>query len=355
MDAKISVIIPTANRQDLLRECLQSLRRQSCTDFEIMIVSDGPGACARELASEFNCKLLDSAVQRGFAVAINRGVAASQSEYVALLNDDVQLDRDWLQLTLSLLERRPEIAFCCGKIFKPDGTVLDNAGDAVSRAGSAWRLGHGRKDSEEFDVSRAVFTCPGTASLVRRSVFEKYGGFDETFVAYLEDVDFSLRAARDGIRGAYLPQAESVHWGGATSGGAESPFVMRQLTQNQLLILAKDFPWQLGFRWAARIAWAQILWAAMAVRKGRLKAYLSGIGGFLRRLPHALRERSAWSREEVAEFKARLEASEREIYADVSAHDRVKKDTFWKLYFAVFPGSLRRPSSAKAGLGSSQY
>ncbi|MBI2816858.1 MAG: glycosyltransferase family 2 protein [Acidobacteria bacterium] len=351
MGAKVSVIIPTANRQDLLRGCLQSLRQQTCADFEIIMVADGPGTCAREIAAEFTCKLLESPVQRGFAAAINRGVAASKAEYIALLNDDAQLDRDWLRHTLSLLQNRPELAFCCGKIYKAGGTVLDNAGDAVSRAGSAWRLGHGRKAAEEFDVARPVFTCPGTASLLRRSVFAKYGGFDEAFFAYLEDIDLSLRAARGGAYGVYLPQAKSTHWGGATSGGAESAFVIRQLTQNQLLVLAKNFPWQLCFRWAARIAWAQILWAAMAVRKKRLRAYLSGICGFLRRSPHALRQRTSWSRDEVAAFKARLEASEQEIYEDVCAPDCIEKDTFWKLYFAPFPTPRLRPSSMNPGLG----
>ncbi|MDP2736086.1 MAG: hypothetical protein Q8P12_07880, partial [bacterium] len=125
---------------------------------------------------------------------------------------------------------------------------------------------------------------------------------------------------------------------------------IRQLTQNQLLLLAKNFPSQLLFRWAARIAWAHMLWAAMAVRKKRLRAYLAGIGGFMRLLPHAFRERKTWSREEVAEFKARLEASEGAIHTDVSSPDRLEKDTFWKLYFALFPAPHLQPSDVKPGL-----
>ena len=58
MGAKISVIIPTAERQDLLRECLESLRRQTFSDFRITIVSDGAGNWAAELASDFDCSLV---------------------------------------------------------------------------------------------------------------------------------------------------------------------------------------------------------------------------------------------------------------------------------------------------------
>src|SRR5690242_10086429 len=100
MGAKISVIIPTAERRDLLRECLESLRRQTYTDFRITIVSDGAGEWAAELAREFDCAIVPLPQRRGFAAAINAGVKASSaafaSEYVLLLNDDVVLSPDWL-------------------------------------------------------------------------------------------------------------------------------------------------------------------------------------------------------------------------------------------------------------------
>ncbi len=351
MGYKISVVIPSAERRDLLRHCLESLKLQTLSDFETILVSDGAGDWASGLAKEYHCTLVSMPSRRGFAAAVNRGVASSQSQYVAVLNDDVQLDRDWLRLTSAVLDERPELAFCCGKIYRPDGIVLDNAGDAISLAGSAWRLGHGRKDSEEFNSPRPVFACPGTASLLRKNVFEKIGGFDEDFVAYLEDIDFSLRAARQGYRGFYLPQAKSWHWGGATSGGPESAFVFRCLTQNQLLILAKNYPWQLWLRWLPRIAWAQLLWAGMALRKNRFGAYLAGVGRFVRLLPKALRKRFPWRHDEITEFVARLRESEREIYADTSANGRSEKDAFWRLYFALFPPRQRHEASVKPGLG----
>jgi GT2 family glycosyltransferase len=351
MGHKISAVIPTAEQRDLLRQCLESLQHQSISDFEIILVSDGAGAQAGELAKEYRCTLIRMPTRRGFAAAVNRGVAAAHSEYVALLNDDVQLDRDWLRLTSAVLDERPDFAFCCGKIYRPDGITLDNAGDAIAIGGSAWRLGHGRKDSEAIDVPRTVFACPGTASLLRKSAFDKIGGLDEDFFAYLEDIDFSLRVARQGLRGLYLPQAKSWHWGGATSGGPESAFVFRYLTQNQLMILAKHYPWQLWLRFFPRIAWAQLLWAGMAIRKRRFGAYLAGIANFMRLLPSALRKRVPWRDDEIAEFIKRLRESEREIYADTSANGRSEKDTFWRLYFALFPPRQSHEASVKPGLG----
>lgn len=351
LSRKVSVVIPTWQRSDLLRRGLESLRRQSFSDFTIVLVSNGAGSWVNELAQEFVCALLSFPQNRGFAAAVNAGIAATPSPYVALLNDDVELDRAWLERTTSLLDERPDLAFCCGKIYQADGTWLDNVGDALSLGGSAWRLGFGRKDSSEFALARPLFAISGTAALFRRTVFEQLGALDEDFFAYLEDMDFSLRALRAGCRGLYLPQAICRHWGSATLGGPDSPTVFRLLTRNQLFLLAKHYPWPLLFRLGPRIAWAQLLWALMAIRKNRLKAYLVGVIQFLRLLPRAIRKRRPWRRDEWQAFWAALKESENEIYTDVLARERNSPDRFWRLYFFLFPPRRTKAIASKAGLG----
>ncbi|MGH9784082.1 MAG: glycosyltransferase family 2 protein, partial [Terriglobia bacterium] len=198
----MSVVIPTWRRDDLLQNCLESLRRQTFTDFNAVVVSNGAGAWAERLAEAFACTLVTLPSNRGFAAGVNAGIKAGSSPYVLVLNDDVELERHWLDRTVSFLDERPEVSFCCGKIHQGDGVSLDNAGDALSLAGSSWRLGFGRKDTGQFDLPRPVWAVSGTATLFRRSAFEQVGQhvgiFDEDFFAYLEDMDWSLRAARAG-------------------------------------------------------------------------------------------------------------------------------------------------------------
>ncbi len=346
----VSVVIPTWRRADLLRNCLESLRRQSFTDFEIVLVSNGAGNGAARLAQEFRCEMVEFPENRGFAVAVNAGIARGRTRYVAVLNDDVALSPDWLEQTAGFLNSHSEASFCCGKIYQADGVLLDNAGDALSLGGSAWRLGWGRQDSPEFDFPRPIFLVSATATLFRRSVFEQVGTLDENFFAYLEDTDFSLRAARAGFQGHYLPQATSRHWGSASLGGPDSAAAVRWLTQNQLLLLAKNYPWPLLARWGPRIAWAQLLWALMAVRKRRFRAYLAGVLQFLRLLPGALRRRARWRRGEWRAFRERLRESERALYRDVTAPDRAAQDTFWRLYFRLFPVRRKPEATPQAGL-----
>jgi GT2 family glycosyltransferase len=332
MPIKVSVVIPTAQRADMLHRCLQSLRRQAFSNFETIIVSDGAGEWARALAEEYNCLFVGLPTSQGFAHAVNAGAARASGEYLMLLNDDVDLDCRWLSTTVSVLDENPAVGFCCGKLYRPDG-LIDDTGDAISLGGSAWRLGHGRKDSAAFDFPQPVIAFPGTAALIRTSLWRQLDGFDETFVAYLEDIDLSLRLARNGVQGLYIPDATAVHRGGATSGGVESPAVFRFLTANQMFIFIKHYPSRL---WP-RVLWAQILWAAMAAKKGRLRAYCSGVARALGSLPQVLRERRRKANSNPKDFLFRLMESDKEIYADVSALERSSHDAFWRLYFLLFP------------------
>ena len=332
---KVSVVIPTWQRGDLLRQCLESLRQQTFSDFKTVLVSNGAGPWVDGLAEEFGCALVRFSCNRGFAAAVNAGIAASQSSYVAVLNDDVELDRNWLQFTTGLLDAREEISFCCGKIYQAGGALLDNVGDAISLGGLAWRLGFGRKDTGQFDLSRHILSVPGTAALFRRKAFEQVGGFDEDFVSYLEDVEWSLRAARRGLRGCYLPQAVCFHQGSATL-GKKSSLAFELSTRNQLFLLVKHYPWQWWLRLGPRIAWAQFLWALTAMRNERLGAYLRGVARFLPSLPKTLRKRHPWQPEERQAVLALLRESERELYLDVMSPDRIEHGRFWRLYFRPF-------------------
>ncbi|MBI3896037.1 MAG: glycosyltransferase family 2 protein [Acidobacteria bacterium] len=333
---KVSVIIPTWQRGDLLRRCLESLRQQTFFDFKTVLVSNGAGSWVDGLAQEFDFALVRFPNNRGFAAAVNEGIASSQSRYVAILNDDVVLDQNWLQFTTNLLDVQEEISFCCGKIYQAGGALLDNVGDAISLNGLAWRLGSGRKDMGQFDLARNILSVPGTAALFRRTVFEQVGAFDEDFVSYLEDVEWSFRAARHGLRGCYLPQAICFHHGSATL-GKNSPLAFQFSTRNQLFLLVKHYPWQWGFRLGPRIVWAQLLWLLTAIRNQRAGAYLRGIAQFLPSLLKILRKRHPWQPEERQALLTLLRESERELYLDVTSPDRIEHGKFWRIYFWPFP------------------
>lgn len=345
---KVAIVIPTWKRMDLLQKCLQSIEQQTVRDHETIVVSNGAAEWTARLAETAGCTVLDLPSNLGFAAGVNAGLAHGNSPYVLVLNDDVELDPKWLELTVSFLDKHPESSYCCGKIYQAGGALLDNAGDALSLGGSAWRLGFGRPASAEFDVPRPIWAVSGTATLFRRTVFQEIGTFDEDFFAYLEDMDFSLRAARAGFQGFYLPEAVSHHRGSATL-GPESPEVIRLLTRNQLILLAKHYPVSLLLRLAPRISWTQSLWLLRAIWNRRFGAYLMGLMGFLRLLSSSIRKRTGWSREASQALLDRLVISDREIFADIHAADRAERGRLLRMYFALFPPQGKR-ETAQQGL-----
>src|SRR2546429_9699793 len=107
-------------------------------------------------------------------------------------------------------------ALATGKLQKAgDSRVLDGAGDALLQSGSSSRLGHGDQDRGQFDKTVTVLTACGAAMLFRRSVFEEMHGLDESFFAYLDDVDLCFRAHLLGHKGVYISAALGYHIGRA--------------------------------------------------------------------------------------------------------------------------------------------
>src|SRR5204862_350597 len=81
--------------------------------------------------------------------------------------------------------------------------VLDGAGDSLTWFGGAWRIGHGEPDDGRFDSPRFVLSACGGAALYRRTALEEVGRFDASFFAYLEDMDWGVRAQLLGWRCRY--------------------------------------------------------------------------------------------------------------------------------------------------------
>src|ERR1700720_198725 len=124
----ISGVVVTWNRRDLLRSCLQSLTRQKLEQpFEVIVVDNGSEDGSAEMALRefpenpaFRLRLIRNEANVGFCAGNNRGFRASDSEFVALLNNDAEAEPDWLAGLVSAFEGRPEIGMVASKILVPE-------------------------------------------------------------------------------------------------------------------------------------------------------------------------------------------------------------------------------------------
>jgi GT2 family glycosyltransferase len=349
--AIVTIIIPCWRRSDLLRLCLESVAAQTERRFRVLVISNGGGEPVAAVAREFaGCELIELAENQGFAAGVNAGLDAAGTEYIAVLNDDVRLDPDWLAVLTGWLDEHPETGFCAGAIYSDDGERVDNLGDALSTGGAAWRLGHGLPASAVVDpLPRPLLAASWTAVVLRRGTIEAVGKLDEQFISYLEDVDFAVRCVRAGVQGTLLPKVSSRHHGSASSGGEHSAYAFRQLTRNRKLLLAKTLPQELKLDYGTERSIAGKLWLGMAFRQGKVSAWLAGQLDYWAILPRAWRERLKWDAESMARLKQWLRDGDAAIYADQFGAQRPAPDRFWRLYFAL----AGKPSAAPAQPGSS--
>lgn len=213
-----SVVIPNWNGRDLLDTCLSSLKRQIYQDFEIIVVDNGSTDDSIQFirSSYPEVRICKLQVNKGFCVAVNCGIKSAQGKYVALLNNDTEVDPAWLGELTKALHENPDVGFCASKMINFfNRNLIDNAGDMLCYYGHT--VGRNEIDTGQYDQPRFLFSACAGAAIYRSEMFETVGLFDEDFFAYYEDIDLGIRAQLMGYKCLYVPTAVVYHMIQATS------------------------------------------------------------------------------------------------------------------------------------------
>jgi GT2 family glycosyltransferase len=286
----VSVVVVTWNRRDLLRSCLQSLTLQQLNKpFEVVVVDNGSVDDSCEMvehefsrAAAFRLKLIRNPTNRGYCAANNQGFRASESEFIALLNNDAEADAQWLSALTRAFDDRPDVGMAASKILvHEDPRRIDKVGHLIYPDGQNRGRGTGELDTGQYDKIEEVLWPDGCAAMYRRAMLDQIGGFDEDFFAYGDDAELGLRGRIAGWTCLYIPQAVVRHQRGATL-GVRSSRRLELIERNRVLLAAKLFPWSL--LWLNKVYYlmrlAAGLWAAVR-GKGEVGRY-PGIAGKVR-------------------------------------------------------------------------
>jgi len=260
---KISVIIVNWNRKDLLLECLNSLAAQTFNDYEIIIVDNGSSDGSNEMIREEfpQLRLIELGKNTGFCFANNVGIKEANGEYIALLNNDTEVDIDWLAELSKVLDSNPKYSFASSKmICMNDKTKIDRVADSFTTSCFMFGLVSGENAAKEYIEPFEIFGVCGGAAFYRREIFDTVGYFDERYFAYLEDLDLNLRIAHAGFKGIYVPKAIVYHLGGGTSDGMSNPKVIRNTVRNLWFTISKNIPVSVGFRIVPRVLIFHFYW-----------------------------------------------------------------------------------------------
>ncbi len=301
--------MPTLAADDMLADCLRSLDQQTLRDFEIIVVDNsGDGRASRiQGVRERAAQIIENDRNVGFGAAVNQGIRASRSPFIATLNDDAVAHPRFLEAMLAAAEARREIGMCAPQIRLFGTEQLDSAGMVICRDGSAKQRGH-REPAARFSLQQQVLMPSGCAALYRREMLDEIGLFDESFFLYCEDADLGLRARWRLWECMYTPDAVVEHRYSRSSGAA-SPLKAWYVERNRHFLLVKNFPAR-DLALAPWFALARYFWHAVDLAAGDGKAAEFRAGG---RNPLALIAYVARAHCEVARHLPRLLRHRREI------------------------------------------
>ncbi len=236
------MVIVAYNAGEHLQRCVDTLERQTFTDFEAIVWDNASSdAAVAGLRAGPRFRVERCAENLGFAVANNRAAALSKAPFIVTLNPDAFPEPDWLERLIDAARTYDVESIASLQLSDDDPDILDGAGDCMSIAGIGWRGGYSHARSTAPTAPVEVFAACAAAALYRREAFERLGGFEERFFCYYEDVDLGFRLRLAGGRCVLEPRAVVRHVGSASSDQV-SGFAEYHGTRNRLWTFLRDMP-----------------------------------------------------------------------------------------------------------------
>lgn len=253
MPPKVTIVIPNFNGEKLLPRCLDSLHKLNYQNFEIIIVDNNSTDNSKELISNNypRVKIISLNYNSGFGTANNIAFEAAfkdpKVKYVAALNNDTEVDVNWLSGLVELAEQNPQIGSVASKmLFYYEPHLINAVGVLISYDGGGINEGYKQEDKGQFETAQEIFGASGGSALYSRAMLEKInlGGreyFDDDYFLYYEDVDLCWRARLAGFSCYYAPKSIVRHVHSATA-ISHSPLKAYHIQRNRLFNIIKDFP-----------------------------------------------------------------------------------------------------------------
>lgn len=241
----VSAIVLNWNGKEVINECLDSLLAQTYGLYEVIVVDNGSKDGSLDMIKvryQAKIKIIENPVNWGFAEGCNVGIRASSGEFIALVNSDAVLDKNWLTEMVKGMGSGDSVAMCACKIyFAGHEGILENTGQTISRDGLGRTRGRMQKDEGQFDKRCAVLCPSGCAALYRHKMLDEIGLFDKKFFAYADDIDIGIRGRLLGYKCFYIPTAIAYHKLSA-SFGLLSSFKAYLVERNRIWVVIKCFP-----------------------------------------------------------------------------------------------------------------
>lgn len=272
---KLAIIIVSWNTQDLTRKCITSiLRAEHNFELEVLVVdnasSDGTQAM---VAAEFpQVKLIANTENMGFGRGCNEGLKNTQAENIFFLNPDAEVEPKALQYMVDYLDSHPKVGALGCALRYPDGTTQRAYYNFYSFFGSLLdnQLIKKRLKAATEETTRSVDWVIGAVFMVRRSVLDQVGTFDEDFFLYGEEMELQFRIRKAGWEIVYIPEVGAIHHAGKSAGQARLNSTIHNY-RGRYLFIRKHYPFYSVWAYLAKAIFALMFWTVYWAIQALLK------------------------------------------------------------------------------------
>lgn len=217
----VSIVIPVYNQFNYTYNCIKSIVRNSGSiEYEILVADD----CSTDLTTRIQ-EIIDGLIlvvnpkNLRFLHNCNNASKIAKGKYILFLNNDTQVQENWLEPLVELIQQDKSIGLVGSKLVYPDGR-LQEAGGIFWKDGSAWNYGNQSDPAlPEYNYVKEVDYISGASIMISRALWQEIGGFDDRFApAYYEDCDLAFAVRQRGYRVMYQPLSTVVHFEGVSNG-----------------------------------------------------------------------------------------------------------------------------------------
>ena len=219
----VSIVIPVFNNLEYTKACLAAIEKNTeYPNYELIIIDNASSDGTTEFLEnqqKNGIRPIFNTENKGFVDACNQGAEASNGKYIFLLNNDTEVQPDWLNTLVQFSEENKDCGAIGSKLVYPDKT-LQEAGGIIFSDGNGWNFGRGHNpDDLRFNFVREVDYCSGAALMVKNELWKKAGGLDRQYApAYYEDTDMCFTVRKLGYKVYYHPHSTVIHYEGKTAG-----------------------------------------------------------------------------------------------------------------------------------------
>lgn len=288
-----SVIIPTFNAKKYINECISSILKNVYLNYEIIVVDNGSTDNTlnylKETFSEELVKIKFVVLDRNYgpARARNEGVKVARGQYLAFLDSDTEVEKNWIGEALKCFEKNKKVAALqCKLLLMSNRNCYDYAGEYLGSLGFLIPVAsYGEEDHGQYDSSLKILAAKSAGMFIKKDVFDKIGGFDEDYFIFLEETDLGWRCWLAGYEVIFCPQSIVYHHFSATKNIVDKDFnnylIRFHGTKNYILTLYKNLSGKYLWRILPRHIFLWMGLAGFLLLAGRWRSegnILRGIG-----------------------------------------------------------------------------